>query len=232
MRLRSVRTRLFLTTLLMSLAPSLFAIDLKPEEIRGKGQQSPVTILQNRYFTKALRPELGVSYGTITNEAYTDTTLFGFRGAMFLNEWIGVELQSMTAKVADSDDRKALRKITYYRREPDGSFVQGILDPEVNEIKKVMDVSAILAPFYGKLNLADFLIVYSDVYFTAGMSRVSSDQGDLNGINYGAGQRFYWAKNLSMRIDFKARTYTETRNGADYRKNTYSVDFGLSYYLF
>lgn len=232
MKFRFVRTRLLLTTLLLSLAPSTFAIDLKPDEIRGKGQQSPVTILQNRYFTKALRPELGISYGTITNEAYTDTALYGFRGAMFLNEWIGVELQSMTAKVADSDDRKALRRITYYRREADGSFVQGILDPEVNQIKKVIDTTAILAPFYGKLNLADFLIVYSDVYFTAGLSRVSTDQGDLNALNYGAGQRFYWAKALSMRIDFRARTYTETRNGADYRKNTYSVDFGLSYYLF
>lgn len=218
--------------MLMSLGPSVFAIDLKPEEIRGKGQQSPVTILQNRYFTKALRPELGISYGTITNEAYTDTALFGLRGAIFLNESLGVELQTFNASVADSDDRKALRKITYYRREADGSFVQGILDPEVNQIKKVMDLSAIFAPFYGKLNLADFLIVYSDVYFTAGVSRVDTDQGDLNALNYGAGQRFYWAKSLSMRIDFKARTYTETRNGGDYRKNTYSVDFGLSYFLF
>jgi outer membrane beta-barrel protein len=232
MRLRSVCSRLFLTTWLLGSAPSLFAIDLKPEEIRGKGQQSPVTILQNRYFTKALRPELGVSYGTITNEAYTDTTFFGFRGAMFLNEWIGVELQSMTAKVADSGDRKALRRIPYYRREADGSFVQGILDPEVNQLKKMTDMTAILAPFYGKLNLADFLIVYSDVYFTAGLSRMATDQGDLNALNYGAGQRFYWAKSLSMRIDFKARSYTETRNGGDYRKNTYSVDFGLSYFLF
>jgi outer membrane beta-barrel protein len=231
MNLRHVRSSLFITALTLSCSPALFAIDLKPDEIRGKGQQSPVTILQNRYFTKALRPELGLSFGTITNEAYTDTALFGARGAIFLNEWIGVELQSMRAKVTDSDDRKALRRITYYRPEADGSFVQGILDPEVNQIKKFVDISGILAPFYGKLNLADFLIVYSDVYFTGGVSRVSTDQGDLNALTYGAGQRFYWAKSLSMRIDFKARSYIETRNGSDYRKSTYSVDFGLSYFL-
>lgn len=232
MKLQSASIQLFTATLLSMLTSSAFAIDLKPEEIRGKSQQSPVTILQNRYFTKALRPELGVSYGTITNEAYTDTSLYGFRGAVFINEWVGLELQSMNAKVADSDDRKALRRITYYRREPDGSFVQGILDPEVNQIKKVIDASAIVAPFYGKLNLADFLIVYSDVYVTVGLSKVNTDQGDLNALNYGIGQRFYWAKSLSVRLDFKARSYTEQRNNSDYRKNTYSVDFGLSYYLF
>ncbi len=228
---RALSSSLVLSTLLFAWMPSASAIDLKPDEIRGKGQQSPVTILQNRYFTKALRPELGLSFGTITNEAYTDTSLFGVRGAMFLNEWVGVELQSMKAKVSDSDDRKALRRISYikdpYGAEPKITRV----DPEVNAINRFLDISAIFAPFYGKLNLADFLIVYSDVYFTAGLSKISTDQGDLNALTYGAGQRFYWAKSLSMRIDFRARSYTETRNGSDYRKNTYSVDFGLSYFL-
>ena len=187
--------------------------------------------MQNRYFNKALRPEFGLSFGTLLNEAYTDTTLIGGRGSFFFNEWIGLEIQSMKAKVSDSDDRKALRKIPYYRREADGSFVQGILDPEVNRVLKTLDLNVIFAPFYGKLNLSDFIIVYSDLYFTGGVAKMGTDQGDLNAISYGAGQRFYWAKSLSMRIDFKARTYQEIRNGADYTKNTYSIDFGMSYFF-
>ncbi|MCX6128004.1 MAG: outer membrane beta-barrel domain-containing protein [Proteobacteria bacterium] len=213
----------------------VLAIDLKPEEIRGKSSQSPVTILQNRYFTKALRPELGISYGTITNEAYTDTSLLAVRGALFFNEWIGIEFQSLKTKVSDSDDRKALRDkcylITCYRQNPDGSTVPFIVDPEVNTIKKISDLNTIIAPFYGKLNFSDWLIIYSDVYFIAGISRMNTDQGNLNALTYGAGQRFYWAKALSMRLDFRARTYTETRNEQDYRKNTYSIDVGLSYFL-
>jgi outer membrane beta-barrel protein len=138
----------------------------------------------------------------------------------------------MKAKVSDSDDRKALRTIVSYKRNDDGSYTPRTIEPEVNRLIKTIDISAIVAPFYGKLNLADFLIVYSDVYFTAGMSRLGTDQGNLNALTYGVGQRFYWAKSLSMRIDFKARRYTETRNDADYRKSTYSIDFGLSYYLF
>lgn len=208
----------------------LGAIDLKPEDVRGKGTASPVTILQNRYFLKAWRPELGVSYGTVTNEAYTDTKLLGFRGALFFNEWLGLELQSFNATTSDSDDLKALKRLRYLKIED--PTVQVFPDPEVNRIKKITDLSAIVAPFYGKLNFADWLIIYSDLYFTAGASKLDTDQGDLNAFTFGAGQRFYWQKSLSVRIDFKGRSYTEKAAGKDHNKTTYSVDFGLSYFLF
>jgi outer membrane beta-barrel protein len=206
----------------------VYAIDLEPDAIRGKTQTSPVTILQNRYFTKSLRPELGLSYGTVTNEAYTDTSLLGFRGAFFLNEWIGVEVQSLKATVKDSDDRKALNQLKY--RKLDSPDIVSP-DPDINRLKSVTDFNGVLAPFYGKLNLADWLIVYSDVYFTAGIARVGTDQGDLNAISYGVGQRFYWQKNLSLRVDFRDRVYNENRQDQSNRKHTYSVDFGVSYFL-
>lgn len=224
--------RIFLLALIFLLAgvssPS-FAIDLEPEAIRGSSQKSPVTILQNRYFVKTLRPELGVSYGTVTNEAYTDTTLMGFRGALFFSEWIGMELQTLKASVKDSDDRKALNQLRYRKLEA-AEIVSP--DPEVNPLKSVVDINAVLAPFYGKLNLADWLIIYSDVYFTGGISRVTTTQGDLNAVVLGVGQRLYWQKNLSFRVDFRDRMYTEKRNGTSSRKNSYTIDFGLSYFLF
>jgi outer membrane beta-barrel protein len=208
----------------------LGAIDLKPEDVRGKGTQSPVTILQNRYFLKAFRPELGVSYGTVTNEAYTDTQLLAFRGGLFFTEWLGVEVQSTTATVSDSDDLKALKRLRY--RKFDDPNVEVHPDPEVNRLKKIIDVTGVVAPFYGKLNFSDWIIVYSDLYLTAGLSKLDTDQGGITGFTWGAGQRFYWQKNLSVRVDFKARNYTEKANNQDHRKSTYSVDFGLSYFLF
>jgi outer membrane beta-barrel protein len=220
----------FFALMFIGLPGRLAAIDLKPEDVRGKGVSSPVTILQNRYFLKALRPELGVSYGTVTNEAYTDTKLLGFRGALFFNEWLGLELQSFNATTSDSDDLKALKRLRYLKI--DDPTVQVFPDPEVNRLKKINDLSVILAPFYGKLNFADWLIIYSDLYVTGGMSKLDTDQGDLNALSFGAGQRFYWQKALSFRIDFKGRRYTEKAAGKDHSKTTYSVDFGLSYFLF
>lgn len=215
---------------LLAFPSYLGAIDLKPEEIRGKGASSPVTILQNRYFLKAWRPELGVSYGTVTNEAYTDTKLLGFRGALFFSEWLGLELQSYKATTSDSDDLQALKRLRYLKI--DDPTVQVFPDPEVNRIKRITDASVVLAPFYGKLNFADWLIIYSDLYVTGGLSNLDTEQGGINALNFGAGQRFYWQRSLSFRIDFKGRRYTEQSAGKDRTKTTYSVDFGLSYFLF
>ncbi|MBC7659675.1 MAG: outer membrane beta-barrel domain-containing protein [Chitinophagaceae bacterium] len=216
---------------LVSFPSFLGAIDLKPEEVRGKGTQSPVTILQNRYFLKTFRPELGIAYGTITNEAYTNTHLMTFRGGLFFTEWLGVEVQSISAKVTDSDDYKSLKRLRY--RKYDDPSIEVHPDPEVNKIKKILDFTGVVAPFYGKLNFADWLIIYSDLYLTAGVSKVDTDQGNLTALTYGAGQRFYWQKSLSFRVDFKSRMYTEKTNAnQDHRKVAYSVDFGLSYFLF
>lgn len=205
------------------------ALDLKPDEIRGESRRSPVSVLQNRYFTKTFRPEFGIAAGSFVNQAYTDTQLFGARAAVFFNEWLGVELQAIQTNVTDSDDRRALNKLQY--RKLDSQDVVSP-DPEVNSIQAVTDVNAIFAPFYGKLNLLDNFIVYSDLYLTGGFSKVATDQGDLNAVSWGVGQRFYWKKNLSFRIDARDRVYRETRNLEEYTKHTYSVDFGMSYFFF
>lgn len=220
----------FMTALMMlaGFGVSGYAMDLDPAEIRGPVEKNPVTILQNRYFTKTWRPELGFTVGTFLNEAYTDTSLSGLRGALFVNEWLGFEYQYIKTRVKDSDDRKALNHLTY-RRLDDDTVVSP--DPEVNKIIGASDVNAILAPFYGKLNLMDRLILYTDLYITGGLSKVETDQGSLNALTFGIGERFYWQKSLSFRIDFRDRTYTEKRAGRDSQKNAYSVDLGLSYFF-
>lgn len=205
------------------------AMDLNPAEIRGKSRRKPVSVLQNRYFTKTLRPEIGFSAGSLLNEAYTNTSTMGFRGSLFVSEWLGFEYQNSTMSVEDSDDRKALNGLEYYPTT--GEQVVVSPDPEVNPVSGVIDYNVILAPFYGKLNLMNQMILYSDLYFTAGMATVDTSQGDLNAMVVGAGQRFYFLKSFSFRIDFRDRIYTEKRLGRDTTKHAYSVDFGMSYFF-
>lgn len=206
----------------------VFGLDLNPEEIRGEETKSPVNILQNRYFLKALRPELGVSAGSFVNDAYTETVLWGYRGAIFLNEWLGIEVQSITTKVSESDDRKALNQLQYQKI---GTNEIVSPDPDVNPIYGSKDVCAIIAPFYGKLNFLDSVIIYSDLYLTAGVSKVDTEQGVMDSISWGLGQRFYWKKSISFRIEVKDRTYNEERSGEEYTRHAYSVDLGMSYFL-
>lgn len=207
---------------------SAYSLDLKPSEIRGKSKVKPVSVLQNRYFLKKYRPEIGIMVGRLLNEAYTDTITTGARGALFFTEWVGVEVQYISTSVEDSDDQKALERIEYRKLDSD---LRVNPSADVNEVDSILDVNAIYAPFYGKLNLADKLIVYTDIYFTAGMSKVETDQGDKNAILLGFGHRFYIKKSISFRLDFRNRIYDEERNDKDTQKQSYALDFGMSYFF-
>ena len=206
----------------------LFGEDVNTQEIRGDERVKPVSVLQNRYFLKQGRPEFGILAGSFLNESYTDTTEYGFRGAIFLSEWLGFEGQYIDTSVKDSTDRTALNKIKYRRLTSDEVVSP---DPEVNPVHGIVDANLIIAPFYGKLNLVDKFIIYSDLYLTLGLSKVDTDQGEINGFAVGAGERFYWKKSLAFRVDFRDRIYSEKRAGTKSRKNSYSVDFGLSYFF-
>lgn len=224
----SIKLLIVSSALICINATSSFALDLKPSEIRGDQHKKPVSVLQNRYFLKAWRPEIGFTAGSFLNESYTDTTSMGVRGALFFNEWLGVEIQHSTTSVKDSDDRKALNKLEYKRIEDDKLVSP---DPEINPVHKITEVNAVYAPFYGKLNLMDTVIVYSDMYLTGGVAQVSTDQGDLNALVIGAGQRFYWTQSMAFRIDFRDRIFNEKRAGQDTRKNSYAFDVGMSYFF-
>lgn len=202
-------------------------LDLDPEELKGSSSKKTVAVLQNRFFLKAWRPELGILAGTITNEAYNDTKFHGYRLGMFFNEWVGAEFQHIITTVKDSADREALNKKIYRDRNDPSKLVSA--DAEVNPIHRMQDFVAIAAPLYGKMNILDLALIYVDIYGTFGISRVKTDQGDMNALAIGGGQRFYFGDRWSARLDFRNRSYTETRAGKNSRRNAWTVDLGVSY---
>lgn len=228
--------------LLSLAASSALALDLNPNEIRGKSSKEPTSVLQNRYFTKSLRPEFGLLAGQIVDEAYLSTSTFGARTGLFFNEWFGMEVAMVKTTVRDSSDRRALNGLKYRplndtdsagNAVPANSGEETIVspDPEVNAIHSMTDANAIAAPFYGKLNLLNKWIIYTDVYFAGGYSRLETDQGVKNGMNIGGGQRFYVGQSWSFRLDFRDRMFKESRAGELARKNSYSWDLGASYFF-
>jgi outer membrane beta-barrel protein len=219
----------FLFLAFLSQAPLTRAagLDLDPDELKGTTTKKPVAVLQNRYFLKAWRPELGFLVGTVTNEAYTDTQTRGLRLGVFLNEWVGIESQWIRTTVKDSADRKALKQKTYRDKTDPNKLVTA--DAEVNPINSMNDFVLIAAPLYGKVNILDWALVYVDLYGSLGVSRVGTEQGTKNAVAIGGGQRFYFGDNWSARLDFRDRTYTETRGGQNSKRNAWTVDFGVSY---
>lgn len=241
--MRTLRACILCITALPALlsATSAAAFDLDPSDIRGKSSKEPVAVLQNRYFLKAYRPEIGFTTGMLLDEAYLKTMTLGLRAGLFINEWVGFEVQNIRTRVSDSDDRKALNGMKYRplkdqtpEANSDPSRVTETIvtpDPEVNAIHAITDFAAIGAPFYGKLNILNIWIIYTDLYLTGGVSRLETDQGAKTGLNLGAGERFYIGKAWSVRVDFKDRIFTETRSGAPSRKHSKGVDFGASYFF-
>ncbi|MBM4250629.1 MAG: outer membrane beta-barrel domain-containing protein [Deltaproteobacteria bacterium] len=204
------------------------AMDLDPKDIRGSSSKEPVEVLQNRYFLKAFRPEFGLLGGVVLNEAYTNTQLAGLRGGMFIDEWIGFELQYLRTRVRPSTDRTTLEQLKY--RPLTGEGVTTV-SPEVNAIHVITEANAVAAPLYGKINILNAWIVYTDIYATAGLANVMTDQGNKGALSLGAGERFYIGRSWSVRIDYRDRIYTEKRGGTSSRRHAQSVDFGLSYFF-
>lgn len=217
-----------LAATLSCLSSTVFAagIDLNPDELRGTSTKKQVAVLQNRYFLKAWRPEVGFLLGTVTNEAYTDTKTRGLRLGVFMNEWVGIETQFITTTVRDSADRKALKKKVYRDQTDPSKLVSA--DAEVNPIKSMKDFVVIAAPLYGKVNILDMAIIYVDIYGSLGISQVVTEQGNKNALAIGAGQRFYFMERWSARLDFRNRSYSETRAGQSSRRNAWTVDAGVS----
>ena len=218
-----------LAAILSWLPSTVFAagIDLNPDELRGASTKKQVAVLQNRYFLKAWRPEVGVLLGTVTNEAYTNTKTRGLRLGVFMNEWVGVETQYIRTTVRDSADRQALKKKIYRDQADPTKLVSA--DAEVNPIQSMKDFVVIAAPLYGKVNILDMAIIYVEIYGSLGISQVATEQGNKNAIAIGAGQRVYFLERWSARLDFRNRSYTETRAGQSSQRNAWTVDVGASY---
>jgi outer membrane beta-barrel protein len=240
-KIQSLISAMLTSSMLLFGASRAFGLDLDPNEIRGKSSKEPMTILQNRYFLKSYRPEVGLYTGMLLDEAYVATRTSGGRVGMFFNEWFGIDLAVMRTTVRDSDDRKALNRLKYRplvdsvssNTDPSGSEREVIVspDPEVNALRGMQDFTAVAAPFYGKLNLLNQWIVYTDLYASVGISRVETDQGNKSALVIGGGERFYIGKSWSVRIDIKDRIFTETRGGQSSRRNSYGIDFGASYFF-
>jgi outer membrane beta-barrel protein len=203
-------------------------MDLDPNEIRGSGTKESVDVLQNRYFLKAERPEIGIIGGVILNEAYVNTNISGLRLGMFINEWLGFEGQWMRTTVKASNDKKTLEKMQY--RSLNSSEITTV-SPEINAIHSINEANVIAAPLYGKINILNQWIIYTDIYVAGGLAAINTDQGDKTALSVGIGERFYLGKSWSIRFDFKDRIFNETRGGSTARRNAESVDLGVGFFV-
>ncbi|NBO38058.1 outer membrane beta-barrel domain-containing protein [bacterium] len=188
------------------------------------------TVVQNRFFTKQLRAEVGASFGTVMNESYSKTSLAGGRLGLFVSEKVGIEYNFSQFKAVDSPDLTALRM-----QEVCIALECRSIEPSFIRLNKSHQLQVVAAPIYGKINLLDWLIVYSDLTFGAGAARVATTQGEKWAFTPSIGQRFYFSKSFSLRIDatdiYLKQTLTQGEQTRSNWRHNWVAQVGLSAFL-
>ncbi|NBW80854.1 outer membrane beta-barrel domain-containing protein [bacterium] len=196
----------------------------------GSVSDAAPAVLQNRFFTKQLRLETGVSAGTILNESYSSTSSFGGRVGLFLSEKVGLEYNFSKFAAADSADLMALR-----RQEVCVALECRSIEPSFVRLIKSHQLQLVTAPVYGKINLFDWLILYSDLTLSAGAARVETSQGQKWAVTPGIGQRFYFSRSFSLRVDatdvYLKQSVTSGETTVSNWRHNWVAQFGLSAFL-
>ncbi len=183
-----------------------------------------VYVLQNRKYRKAFRPALYLSGGKNLSNSYRSGWMGSVRAGMWFTEQFGVEAFGTFYKNSDSDNLKALRAVS-------------TVLPFVREVRSYFGGVATWAPFYGKLNLFNWILYY-DWALNLGLGSVNTanDRNTISGASsryvtenfvgvfFGTSQNFYVSKHFSVRWDLVGVNYGAT--GADDRPKRFTnVDF-------
>lgn len=212
---------------------SLFGISSVAFAQNDKKSEPPVSVLQNRYFLKAMRPELSVFGGTVLNEAYSKTNAVGGRLGLFFTEYLGLEYTFSRFLSQDSNDLEAIREVEYCV--DTACKVKQRLEPSFTRLDRAHDIMVSFAPVYGKASIFQDIIVYSDIYGTAGVGQLQTSHGNKITYLLGVGQRFYFAKMFNVRIDAWDHIFKEERENLGQKvmstKHSWEVSLGFSVFL-
>jgi outer membrane beta-barrel protein len=210
------------------------AILLNPQELQTRQDAREVRVMQNRFFTKAMRPELSLSAGTILNQSYTDTNAVGLRGSLFVNEWLGLEYRYQFARTTDSQDMEQLQRHRYYAVGSDGEAVTDHYvypTPKQTIISGIQDLQLVAAPLYGKVNVFDLAIAYVDGYIGLGASQLTAEKDSFSSLTASTGVRLFLEKSYSLRVELTSRSTPVLFDGSESYPNLLSLDVGAGVFL-
>lgn len=211
------------------------ATDAESEySFRWLDPEKRIYVLQNRKYTKAMKPMLSAMGGLGLSNPYRNAYSLTPRVAFYFFEWLGVEAFYSFSFNAQNANYQALVST--------GSTIF----PVVREITGSYGGLAHWVPFYAKVNLFN-AILYFDWYIQAGAGQILSNAVQPSGtggatlvttpqnlfaVYAGTGQLFYLSQNFVIRLDFLGTFYNAplfgtTGPGNWYSNYDFSVGLGL-----
>ena len=162
----------------------------------ARGDQSQLSVVQNRTYTKSNKWDLGGLGGIVNSDPFLTIKSVGGSLGYHFNEYFSFHLIGWKDLVSKSSALTSFEK-----------FSGGTAN--TNYPKYFLGGEANGSLLYGKLSVLGKAIIYYDLHLSAGAGVTKTESGDYFTPMGGIGQRFYLSKNLSLRIDYRLQYYKE-----------------------
>lgn len=191
-------------------------VDLKKlEEKYWSAKDEDYSVIQNRLYSKAGRIYVSGVYGTLVNDPFAKSNVFGGHLGYYFTEDFGVEASYLGMNATKSDSVSKFNTLA------------ANISPNYNLPSNAVTVSATYTPFYAKMAFMNTSILYFDMGFTLGAGMTSYNQvirsRDNMGNDMGEGkigqsaphvelgvmQQLFLSKYFAVRLDLKNSFYTE-----------------------
>jgi outer membrane beta-barrel protein len=158
-------------------------------------------VVQNRLYSKANRLSVYGNIGTLVNDPWNQGYVYGGGVGYYISDRLGFEFNY---ELVDSSDNKALKKLSQQAGYPNN-----------NKVKDYIGGSVVWVPFYAKMSVMNWRIIYFDMSFGvgAGMQNYQQqmDTGNITrsttAVAFDVAQQFYLTRNFALRIDLRNRWY-------------------------
>jgi len=186
-----------------------------------------IYVLQNRRYTKAMRPMVSVMGGTGFSNPYRTTVSVEPRASFYFTEALGVELRFNYNFNFTNNFARAL------------AVASPSTMPQIREVRMEYGAQLTWVPWYAKINVFN-QILYFDWYFNAGGGIVStavdtrtsvSQPSDyviqnLPGLFLSTGHLYHVGHTFLVRLDFTGSFYSAPINGTSGESSIYS-NYGI-----
>lgn len=167
------------------------------EKYWARGEESSMSVVQNRLFSKEKKFELGLTVGTLSADPFLTTTTLNLSGGYHFTEFFSLHAIYGHAFVGPSS---ALRTLE----------TQLKTTANTNEPKYFLDMEARASLLYGKLSLLGAKILYFDLHFSGGLGMVSTESGKNFNFTFGIGQQIFLSQTFVLNFSYKLGWYRET----------------------
>ncbi len=172
-------------------------IDAIKQKYWARGDETELGVVQNRAYSKGHRFELGAFGGVTFSDPFLSTNQTGLDLGYHFTENLGLHLIAWKSFVSPSS------ALDTFEREKHATT-------NTNYPKNFVGVEGMGSVLYGKLSVLGKSIIYYDLHGLVGVGSMGTESGRYIAPSLGVGQRFYFGKLVSLRIDYRLMYYRET----------------------